>query len=136
MLRGKAVAALCVRIALLGKAGAEAVLRVRVALRGNLRVRDYRGKAGAEAALRVRIFLHGTAGAETAPRVRVHQHCTWWLAEEGLCVKTCIQFPQRGRAFYSKNSDNFLGSRCASECVSSFSIPRKTSCYKLYIQSS
>ena len=98
---GKAGAALCVRIALRG-AGDEAALRV--ALRSNagtgLRVCEHRGKAVAEAALRVRVvlLLHGTAGAEVALRVRVHQQ-GMWLAVEGLCAKTCIQFPQRGRAF-------------------------------------
>ena len=39
-------------------------------------------------------------------RVHKHQH-GMWLAVEGLCARTCIQFPQRGRAFWSKNSDKF-----------------------------
>ena len=135
-------AALRVPVALRGKAEA-AALRVHVAVRGGndgagLRVREHRGKAGgAEAALLVHVvlLLHGTAGAEAALRVRDHQH-DMWLAVEGLCGKTCIQFPRRGRAFYSKNSDKFWGSPCASELVSSASIPRKTFCPKLYIQSS
>ena len=111
---GKAGAALCVRIALRG-AGAEAALRV--ALHSNagagLRVCEHRVRV---------VLLHGTAGDGAALRIRVHQH-GMWLAVEGLCARTCIQFPQRGRAFWSKNSDKFWGSPCASECVSSFSTP-------------
>ena len=118
MLRCKAGSALCVRIVLRVKAGAA----LRVALPGNsgagLRVREHCGKAaGAGSALRVRVVLLGTAGAEVALRIRVHQH-GMWLAVEGLCAKTCIQFPQRSRAFYSKNSDKFWRSQCASERVS------------------
>ena len=86
---GKAGAAPCVRIALRG-AGAEAALRV--ALHSNagagLRVCEHRVRV---------VLLHGTAGDGAALRVRVHQ--LGMLAVEGLCAKTCIQFPQRGRAF-------------------------------------
>ena len=61
-----------------------AALRVRVALHG---------RTVTEAALRVRVALRGKVG--TALHVRVHQ---LWLVVEGLRAKTCIQFPQRGRA--------------------------------------
>ena len=120
-----------------GKAGAEAALCV--ALRSNagaglLRDHEHRGKAEAEVALRVSV-VHGTAGTEAGARVHVHQQ-GMWLAVEGLRAKTCIQFLQRGRACYSKNSDKLWGSQCASEYASSVAIPRKTFFHKLYIQSS
>ena len=117
-----------------GKAGAEAALCV--ALRSNagaglLRDREHRGKAEAEVALRVSVVLHGAAGTEAG--ARVHQQ-GMWLAGEGLRAKTCIQFLQRGRAYYSKNIDKLWGSQCASEYASSVAIPRKTFFHKLYIQ--
>ena len=98
---------------------------------GLLRDREHRGKA--EAALRVSVVLHGAAGTEAG--ARVHQQ-GMWLAVEGLRAKTCIQFLQRGRAYYSKNSDRLWGSQCASEYASSVAIPRKTFFHKLYIRSS
>ena len=66
-----------------GEAGA--ALRVRVA---------QRGEAGA--ALPVRVALCGDV--EAGLRVHEHQH-GMWLAVEGFCARTFIQFRQRGRAF-------------------------------------
>ena len=52
--------------------------------------------AGAEAALRVCVPLRG-GNAEAGLRVREHQHGMLLAVEN--CAKTCIQYPQRGRAF-------------------------------------